>query len=342
MDRRGRPVGSSTIASRRDRAFGSALGGLEHSGKNSGRPFSRGIRVQGLMKELAGKAARLEAAAHLGIANVHLVHRYWEQPIDVVGMADEHRLELCLLPPPPTARGCFPDRWGPHRFERIGGLFLVPAQQPLHAKSDCRHQYSLVCSFPPEAMCTWLDEELVWTDSRLQASLDITSPTIRNLLSRLREELRTPGLAGRAMLEALAAQVAIELMRFCHGIGEGRVRGGLAPWMLRRIDERLAQPGPAPSLSELAKLCGLSVRHLSRAFRVSRGHSIGSCIVEASIDQARRALAGGECVKSVAYAMGFNSPSNFSSAFRRATGETPRQYQQRVRSGSIRCSRRGA
>jgi transcriptional regulator GlxA family with amidase domain len=35
-------------------------------------------------------------------------------------------------------------------------------------------------------------------------------------------------------------------------------------------------------------------------------------------------------VKTVAFATGFTAPSNFAAAFRRATGETPRQYRQRA------------
>lgn len=277
-----------------------------------------------------GRGAHTEAQMSIGLGHIELSHRYWNEPIDIVGTANAHHVQLCLTPPSKNARGCFIDHWKPHRFERIGNVFLLPANEAVHAKSDGRHQQALVCSFMPDAVAAWFDEELQWTDARLQASLDIASPSVRNLLFRLGEEVRTPGFASPAMVESIATQIAIELARYCIGIEEHRASGGLSPWKLRLIDERLAEAGPPPSLSELATLCGLSVRHLTRAFRNSRCRSIGSYITECSINQAKRLLSSGACIKSVAYSMGFNSPSNFSSAFRRATGETPREYRQRA------------
>ena len=42
-------------------------------------------------------------------------------------------------------------------------------------------------------------------------------------------------------------------------------------------------------------------------------------------------VGGDEVVTTGAYSLGFASPSGFCYAFRRATGETPRQFRQRVR-----------
>jgi AraC family transcriptional regulator len=41
-------------------------------------------------------------------------------------------------------------------------------------------------------------------------------------------------------------------------------------------------------------------------------------------------LATDQSVKAIAYSLGFASPSSFSYAFRRASGETPREFRQRV------------
>lgn len=282
------------------------------------------------MQRLETTARTIEAAISFGAGHVQLVHSAWSEPIDVVGVAPEHRLELALLPRSRHARGCFPEHWGPHRFERFGEMFLLPADQAVHAKSECRHQYSIVCSFLPDAVNSWMDDELQWTEARLQGSLDIASPAIRSLLLRLGAEVRNPGIASASMIELIAGQIAIELARYCAGIHESKRMGGLPACKLRLIDERLAEQRAAPSLAELAALCDLSVRHLTRAFRISRCRSIGTYIAECRIRQAKRLLASDESVKSIAYSMGFNSPSNFCSAFRRATGETPRQYRQQA------------
>ncbi len=85
-----------------------------------------------------------------------------------------------------------------------------------------------------------------------------------------------------------------------------------------------------PTLAELAALCGLSVRQLTRGFRASRGCSIGEYLESSRVAHARRLLAAGQSVKSIAYALGFASPSGFCFAFRRATAETPREFRQRL------------
>jgi AraC family transcriptional regulator len=273
---------------------------------------------------------RLEAEITTAAGGIEVVRRSWVDAIDIFGSPDRHRIELSLLPRSRDARGCFPERWGPHRFEPIGELFLLPAGQLVHAKSECRQQSSIVCTFAPAAAETWLDRPIEWTDGRLQAGLDIANPTIRGLLFRLGEEVRQPGFASGALVELMIAQLAIELARHCLGIEEKAAIGGLAPWRLRRIDDRLAVPGEAPSLAELAKLCDLSVRQLTRGFRASRGGSIGDHIADSRIQLARQLLGGDRDVKSVAHALGFASPTNFSAAFRRSTGENPRQYRQRA------------
>lgn len=81
-----------------------------------------------------------------------------------------------------------------------------------------------------------------------------------------------------------------------------------------------------PSLDELATLCNLSVRQLTRGFRVRRGYSIGEYVANSRINGAKRLLASGENIKAVAYLLGFSSPSAFSYAFRRATGMTPGEF----------------
>ena len=275
-------------------------------------------------------ACFIDAEANLGIGSVQLVRKTWNEPIDVFGTGNRHHLELALMPNSCTARGCFPDLWGPNRFEPIGEVFLLPAQHVVHAKSDCRQQNSIVCSFEPAGVAAWFGRDLEWTNCRLQGTLDIANPGVRSLLFKIGEELRNPGFASETMVELMAAQVAIELSRHLSQIEERQRKTGLSPWCLKRIDQRLEDIGTPPTLAELAVLCNMSVRHLTRAFRASRGRSVGSYIAEHRIDHAKRLLAMGLRVKSVAHSAGFTAASNFAAAFYRATGETPRQYRQRT------------
>jgi AraC family transcriptional regulator len=171
---------------------------------------------------------------------------------------------------------------------------------------------------------------LSWTDRQLKAGLDIEDANIRGLLLRLAQEARHPGFASDALVELIAAQLAIELVRYSSAITADPVKGGLAAWRLQRIDERLKEGQQVATLAELAALCGLSVRQLTRGFRISRGSSLGEYMAQCRLESAKRLLATDQSVKAIAYSLGFASPSSFSYAFRRAVGETPREFRQHI------------
>jgi len=273
----------------------------------------------------------IEADLRAPTVRAELVRVHLPGPLDrILRVEDAYRFELCLTPRLHNARACYRDRWGPHRFERIGNVFVVPPGERLWVRSDCGRQASIMGWLYPEPIGAWFDGDLEWTQRRLEASLDIRNANIRSLLLRLAEELRHPGFASQVLVELIAGQMAIELRRCCTAIAEGPVTGGLSPWRLRLIDERLREVREAPMLAELAGLCRLSVRQLTRGFRASRGCSIGEHVARSQVDHAKRLLATDQPVKAIAYSLGFASPSKFAFAFRRATGETPREYRQRM------------
>ena len=175
--------------------------------------------------------------------------------------SDFYHINMCLTPRPLDSRGGYLRRWGPHRLERLGDIFLVPPGEELRVLGGSGRQASLTADLSPTALHRLFGQELVWDDQKLATTLDIANARIRALLFRLAEEVRHPGFAAPAMLELLAGELAIEIGRFCHEVHERPVTGGLAGWRLRLIDERLSGNAEAPSLSELATLCNISVRH---------------------------------------------------------------------------------
>jgi len=274
----------------------------------------------------------IEAELHAPTADVHLCRFDLADPVEsVVPEQDCFWLDMCLTPRLKDARACFPDLWGPNRFERLGKVYVLPPGHEVHARSEGGKQAAVICHLRPEPIHAWFEGDLVWTERRLEACLDVTEVNIRNLLMRLAAETRHPGFASEALAELIAAQLAIELARYYAKVKEGPAAGGLGPWRLRMIDERLREVGAAPTLAELAELCGLSVRQLTRGFRKSRGCSIGDYIAAARTESAKRLLAREASIKVIAYSMGFASSSSFSFAFRKATGETPLHYQRRTR-----------
>jgi AraC family transcriptional regulator len=279
----------------------------------------------------AAKMMTVEAEVRVPVATAQIAHFHMTHPADnFLREEDAFWLDMCLTPRPRNARACYRDHWAPHRFERLGTLFALPPGQTIHARSDGGSpQTSILCHLRPEAMREWFDGELEWTDRRLKASLDIPDPHIRGLLVRIADEMRCPGFASTTLIELMVGQLAIELSRYWATIKEGPTTGGLAAWRLRLIDERLRELGDAPSLTELADLCNLSVRQLTRGFRASFNRSIGEHVAQCRLDNAKRLLTTDQSIKAVAYSVGFASPSSFTVAFRRATGVTPRQFRQR-------------
>jgi AraC family transcriptional regulator len=260
-------------------------------------------------------------------AMAQLVHFHVHEPADTIRSEyQDYWLDLCLTPRPANARLCYRDRWNAGHFEQIGKLFLLPPSEKIQFRNEGGpSQTSMVCRLHPEAIREWFDGELDWTNQRLTAALDIPESNIRNLMLRLSEELRHPGFASEALAELITAQLAIELSRYCTKV-KVHADGGLANWRLKRIDERLRELGPSPSLSELAQLCGLSVRQMTRSFRISRHRSIGDHVANSRVEHAKRMLDGDQSVKAIAYTLGFASPSSFSYAFRSAVGATPKEY----------------
>jgi AraC family transcriptional regulator len=275
----------------------------------------------------------IDAEIRVPVATAQLARFHLDGPADNTRREEElYWLDLCLTPRPQNARVCYRDHWAPHRFERIGNVLLLPPGETVHARSDggTATQASIVCLLKPDALRRWLEMDLDWTDRRLQASLDIPDSTIRSLLLRLAEELRHPGFASAVLVELVIGQLAIELGRYCIAVDDGKGIGGLAPWRLRLIEERLREMNEPPTLTEMAALCHLSVRQLTRGFRVSRGRSIGDHVAHCRMDNAKRMLATDISVKAIAYSLGFASPSSFSFAFRQSTGETPREFRERM------------
>lgn len=274
----------------------------------------------------------VEAELRAPVATAQVVHFLSAQPADnVMRKEDVYRLDLCLSPRPRNARACYSDHWNPHRFERIGNVFLVPPGEAMRIRSDdsCR-QSSVLCHINPDPMSKWLDADLEWSDPRLAASLDIRDANMRSLLLRLGEEARNPGFASEMLVELIAAQLSIELSRYYRSLNTSSSNSGLAVWRLRLIEERLQEVREAPTLTELAELCRLSVRQLTRGFRASRGCSIGDYVASSRVEHAKRLLVSEESIKSIAYSLGFSTPSSFCFAFRRATGQTPREFRNSV------------
>jgi len=98
------------------------------------------------------------------------------------------------------------------------------------------------------------------------------------------------------------------------------------PRLIRITSALREQPGDARTLGAWARDAGASTRTLSRLFVGQTGMTFRQWQRQARLLAALVRLAEGESVTSIAFELGYDSPSAFISAFRRALGKTPRRY----------------
>jgi AraC family transcriptional regulator len=211
--------------------------------------------------------------------------------------------------------------------ETIGRMWLVPPDQTLEFSSVEGQGRSIRCMLDAGLFESFLADAPRWRDDDdfFHAAFNISGGQIEWLLRRMYRELRNPDFATLQVIETLARQLTVEIIRALRLRREDASFhvGGLAPWRLRLIDQRLHNEEVLPGLEELANLCDMTVRHLSRSFRSETGRTLGKHIEAAMVDRASRMLRGGAPVRKVAAALGYASPGSFATAFRRATGMLP-------------------
>lgn len=284
-----------------------------------------------------GQDPRLNIEAGIALANatVFIARLNHGQPArNLFRRDDVYWLDLCLTPRRANARGRYADHWGPARFVQLGALFAFPPQQTLELHSPGGRHASLICALGAESVERWFPPGFVWTDRRLEATLNIASDVLVQLMTRLNHELRDPQTGYRELCTLIVQQLAIELGRYLGGASEPDESGGLAAWRLRLIEERIFDPSQTyPTVQELAAMCRLSTRQFARAFRASRGCSPGDYLAQTLIETAKRRLYTTEPLAQVAASLGFATQSSFTAAFRRATGVTPGQFRKRLGTG---------
>lgn len=157
---------------------------------------------------------------------------------------------------------------------------------------------------------------------------------IERLMARIGEELAGNGIGKTAAITALADLLTIELARRFRPATPGRpaARGGLAAWRMKLVTERVNADATAPSVTDLASLCGLTARQLGRAFRAETGTTLGQYIDAAAMTRAHRLLTTTPVpIAAIAHALGYASSDSFARAYRRITGALPGEARRRAR-----------
>jgi len=211
----------------------------------------------------------------------------------------------------------------------VGATYMVPPGQTLMLRAKQGQARSLRCLLSADLVERHLPGKPDWSDPKVVSDgmVKLGGGQIEWLLRRMYRELHEPDFATANMMETLAQQLAIEIVRrFKLRECEPTYRvGGLSPWRMRLIEDRVYSDQPMPCLSELAKLCGMTVRHLSRAFRTETGQTVGKYLDAVMAERAKAMLSQNVSVCDVAVKLGYATSGSFSCAFRRSTGLLPRE-----------------
>jgi AraC-like DNA-binding protein len=164
----------------------------------------------------------------------------------------------------------------------------------------------------------------------------VRDPVTRDLLLAMR-----PALAARPeeTPELFVDHIALALsIHVAHRYGDVAALpqqwgGGLAPWQERRAKELLdVHTGGGVTLDILARSCGLSVRHFTRAFRQSTGMAPYQWLQYRRMEKAKQLLeASSAPLSTIALDCGFADQSHFTRTFARLVGVTPRIWRRTKR-----------
>lgn len=243
-----------------------------------------------------------------------------------------HYFDMRLANRPAQSKGRFDDAFD--TMQPLGDILFVPAGCKFSGAGGTGKQRNLFVflAADPESGETALLQELM-TPARLSECLDLRSSRIKTLLKQISRELYQPGFASELMLEGLGTTLLAEVIRLFHHKHEqiGR-RGGLSPRAMHLIKNRIADGERPPSLAELATLCQLSQRHLLRAFQEETGQTPGHFVKQRMMEKAGQLLRHSDLqISQIAEIVGFTNAAAFSTAFRRTTGYSPRQFREQKR-----------
>lgn len=187
-------------------------------------------------------------------------------------------------------------------------------------------------------------------DARLQAAADMLAggkrvellgrvgfedPTAARVMELLSREAGMDDPSSRLFVEQAIDLLCIQLIRGHSSFATLEVaapRGGLADWQVKKVTGWMREHlDEEIGLEELAALVGLSRFHFCTAFRKATGHTPHAWLVMQRIGEARRLLAMPELpVTEIALAVGYQTPSAFTAAFRKLVGTTPSEFRRRL------------
>ncbi|MDB5687935.1 MAG: AraC family transcriptional regulator [Rhizorhabdus sp.] len=255
-------------------------------------------------------------------------HYGWYQASDALFEASAFLINFNLKPC--IGNRITMQRLGQRGYRTPGNIVFIPAGEAFDTHCEPSELHDLCVTLDPLRA-----EQLIERNANLcelEPCMDLRDQRVQRCLMRLAEEVAAPSFASDIVVDSLTLLLMVEVYRHLSArkIIESDHVGKMADWRLRRIMERVHDTLETPlSITDLAQEFGISARHLIRTFKNTTGSTLSDYIADLRIQHARELLASKNMlIKAVAASCGFRSAAAFSAAFRVATGQTPREFQQ--------------
>ncbi|HAF42874.1 MAG TPA: hypothetical protein DCG90_14110 [Sphingobium sp.] len=250
----------------------------------------------------------------------------WSQPGEAKILSDQFFLEW-LMYREDDIECARPGR----NFVTSHAVILVPPGQAVRTRWNSGRLRTISCSFRSEFLADYpeLLSFLSSLDGDHQFNLD--SPFLQAGLTRIADEIVTPGLDSGFMVRSLLFTICGEIRRATLGQPVPQeCNGALSPGQMTMLRQVLHESIKLPTVDDLAQHCGVTSRALSPLVKRATGVTLRHYIARERLNRAKALLDDQKLmVKQVAYSCGFASAAAFTAAFRKTTGMTPVEYRTR-------------
>lgn len=236
--------------------------------------------------------------------------------------AEEHRLIAYLTPAVPTDCAC--EGLRQVRVQAPFDFDLVPAGAT-GSWEDAAPMEMISLRLGPDLVAETAEAlEVAGGCVELAPKLGGRDGLIEHIARAVQAELEAPEPAGRLYADSLAAALSARLLQN-YAPAARSARQTLSKPQLRRLVEyveiNLAED---LSLSELARVVGLSIPHLTTLFRRTMGQTVHGYVMERRVCRARALLLDRSLsIPAAAYETGFAHPSHLARWMRRLLGVAP-------------------
>ncbi len=202
--------------------------------------------------------------------------------------------------------------------ETASASFVVPPQRALWIPRSVVHQVSCRCAVSLRTLYFSNGGAVPATECKILEVSDFLRALILEVVKF--DPKRNESKREEAIISLLAAEVAAMPAAPYHvPMPEDRR-------ILSVCREILKNPTDRRTLDEWSSFAGLGRRTFTRLFRAETGMGLAAWRQQARLLEALSLLAAGQSVTTVAYAVGYDSPSAFTTMFHKSFGVPPSQY----------------